>query len=505
MAQRNRVRGGRGPVSVSRRALLRAVGPLGVLLLSACRRRVVEVEHVVEKPVTQVVKEIVRETVVVESTPQAPIKTVEPATSPTPQPPTTVTIVADVVGTGYSQFARQMTPSFRELFPNITMNWRSISPWEGYPERVALLHASGQPGDLLEVGSRTALLAWAERQLIRPLDAIIAADGFDASGLFRSSLNAARYQNRLYALPFLGHAGENLVLYNRALFEAAGLPSPAANWTLDDLARSAKALTRDSDGDGRIDRYGFLNDLQLPGAYPLLRVLGAELLSVDGQSLAIGNGAGMECLRWLQRMGQERWGAIAVGVDQGPLELLLNGGAAMVRQDFRALVGATRVSRGAAVPESVLLPRHPRTERIGSLACSAAYAIDQQSLHPVEALQWCKFMASREMGVQMFLGGYAEPGCRAVSWKDARVVQSFPIAAQLADAIDVAEHERVPWNLNSARCLQAWNRRIGALWSGEQTPEAWVADLERELAPVLAQPVRPEEPPPTVATTVPSS
>lgn len=46
------------------------------------------------------------------------------------------------------------------------------------------------------------------------------------------------------------------VYYDRAAFAAAGLEPPASDWTWDDFAAAAKALTRDDNHDGKPERYG---------------------------------------------------------------------------------------------------------------------------------------------------------------------------------------------------------------------------------------------------------
>ena len=47
------------------------------------------------------------------------------------------------------------------------------------------------------------------------------------------------------------NASSLVVYYNRALFDAARLSYPAAGWTWDDFLQTARALTRDMDGDGQ--------------------------------------------------------------------------------------------------------------------------------------------------------------------------------------------------------------------------------------------------------------
>lgn len=65
-----------------------------------------------------------------------------------------------------------------------------------------------------------------------------------------------RWGGRQYGLPYIGHC--MLIYYNRDHRRAAGLPpDPDPDWTWEDLTRDAVALTRDLNGDGRNDQFGF--------------------------------------------------------------------------------------------------------------------------------------------------------------------------------------------------------------------------------------------------------
>ena len=70
-------------------------------------------------------------------------------------------------------------------------------------------------------------------------------------------LRSFTYHGRQLGLPWDGHTV--LMYYNKDLFAREGLPEPKADWTWDDFLRAAKALTKDTDGDGRIDQFGFIS------------------------------------------------------------------------------------------------------------------------------------------------------------------------------------------------------------------------------------------------------
>jgi multiple sugar transport system substrate-binding protein len=62
------------------------------------------------------------------------------------------------------------------------------------------------------------------------------------------------YENQLWSIPF----GTNNVgiFYRPSLFKAAGIQNIPTNWT--ELRATAKQLTRDTNGDGKVDKYGLL-------------------------------------------------------------------------------------------------------------------------------------------------------------------------------------------------------------------------------------------------------
>jgi multiple sugar transport system substrate-binding protein len=67
-------------------------------------------------------------------------------------------------------------------------------------------------------------------------------------------LGSMQFENQLWSIPF----GTNNVgiFYRPSLFKAAGVEHLPTNWT--ELKATAKQLTRDTDGDGKIDKYGML-------------------------------------------------------------------------------------------------------------------------------------------------------------------------------------------------------------------------------------------------------
>ena len=65
------------------------------------------------------------------------------------------------------------------------------------------------------------------------------------------------------------------IAYNKKLFDEAGVDYPRDDWILEEFLEKAKRLTKDRNGDGRIDQYGFRGGLDCSA-------FGAQILAEDG-------------------------------------------------------------------------------------------------------------------------------------------------------------------------------------------------------------------------------
>jgi len=129
------------------------------------------------------------------------------------------------------------------------------------------------------------------------VEPFLAADpGIRKEDFYPSVLEQFVYQGQLWGLP--GNVSVNLVNYNRALFDAAGLAYPTSEWTIGDFLQMAVALTR---GSGEDEQYGYVpmssetNDL-----ISILDRLGANLLdeSQDPPRVVLNTPEVVDAFRW---------------------------------------------------------------------------------------------------------------------------------------------------------------------------------------------------------------
>lgn len=72
---------------------------------------------------------------------------------------------------------------------------------------------------------------------------------------YKSSIDSISANKKIYGLPF--SCSPLVLLYNQNLFEDSGVALPKSGWKWDDFRNAAKQLTKDTDGDGKIDQWGY--------------------------------------------------------------------------------------------------------------------------------------------------------------------------------------------------------------------------------------------------------
>jgi len=94
----------------------------------------------------------------------------------------------------------------------------------------------------------------------------IDAPAAKVDGYFPNIMKTAIYQDKVYGLPWI--AQPVLLFYNPKLFDVAGIPYPDATWDWAKFMQVAETLTKDTDGDGKIDQWGYTATSASWGVWP---------------------------------------------------------------------------------------------------------------------------------------------------------------------------------------------------------------------------------------------
>jgi len=143
---------------------------------------------------------------------------------------------------------------FQQRHPGEIVHLVGIPDELDFQRRLAADVAAGSPADVL-VERYTDVPGLASNGLLDPAAPRLAAS---------HSLKLADFASNVYS-PFIsGHqlqcvpfsASGLVIYYNKDLFQKAGLSAPVGRWTKQEFVADARALTRDTNGDGQPDQYG---------------------------------------------------------------------------------------------------------------------------------------------------------------------------------------------------------------------------------------------------------
>lgn len=143
---------------------------------------------------------------------------------------------------------------FTENHPEVSIEFVNIvdgGPWGR--DQLQRMIAGGEPPDLMMLNTGQ-FEAFGSRGALAELDERISGDSFDLGVYFEPAVDGCKVDGKVMGLP--KDISDHIVYLNTDMFEEAGVELPENEWTWDDYREIAQALTRDSDGDGQIDRWG---------------------------------------------------------------------------------------------------------------------------------------------------------------------------------------------------------------------------------------------------------
>ncbi|MCX7918204.1 MAG: sugar ABC transporter substrate-binding protein [bacterium] len=190
---------------------------------------------------------------------------------------------------------------YNSLNPEVTVEYFPVeSPYE---RKLLTLISGGMAPDMMILGP-VDLIEYAHRGVILPLDSYMEQDTTFINlknDIIPGLLDDTKYLGKHYAVPFWTNA--IAMIYNQDLFDKEHLSYPTSDWTWTDFLTAAKKLTKDTNGDGRIDQFGWEavpSSLGGPNwdLYMYIIQNNLRLFSEDGERCLIENKEVKETIRW---------------------------------------------------------------------------------------------------------------------------------------------------------------------------------------------------------------
>jgi multiple sugar transport system substrate-binding protein len=170
----------------------------------------------------------------------------------------------------------ELIAAFEVHAPHVKVEFIPVGNQREHMTKLATGFSGGNPPDLFLINFRR-FGQFADKGVLEPLGPRLAERGtVKESDLFEQAVEAFRFNGTLMCIP--QNISSLVVYYNRALFEKAGVPFPPNDWSWSDFVQAAKALTRDTDGDGRVDTYGLGFEPTLIRVAPFVWQAGGDIV-----------------------------------------------------------------------------------------------------------------------------------------------------------------------------------------------------------------------------------
>ena len=205
----------------------------------------------------------------------APAKPAETETqAPAPAEPVTITYCNFNSSGGNEETLAKMVVAFEAEHPNIKVEVETIG-YDDYFTQMQTRVAGGTAPDCYELNIEN-FAAYANKGQLAEIS------GVDVSGLNDTALNAFNVRGVQYGLP---ESFSNVVLiYNKDLFDQAGVAYPTDDWTQDDLQAAAEAIRALGD-----DIYGIWQPITYNEFFKVVAQYGGALLNEDKTAFTINS------------------------------------------------------------------------------------------------------------------------------------------------------------------------------------------------------------------------
>jgi multiple sugar transport system substrate-binding protein len=188
--------------------------------------------------------------------------------------------------------------TFMDTNPSITVSV-SVSDWDAYWDKLQTGIAGGAAPDVFAMDG-PLFPDYQSRDVLLDLKPFIDRDGYDLTQLADQGVADFTTEGGQYGLP--RDLNVIALYYNKAKFDEAGVAYPDDTWDWAKLVEAAKQLTKDTDGDGTMDQWGFYTETTDMENYWLSTVWqnGGDVLAADGKSTVLGTDEAAGGIQFIQ-------------------------------------------------------------------------------------------------------------------------------------------------------------------------------------------------------------
>jgi len=222
--------------------------------------------------------------------------------------------------------------AFHLANPKITVK-PEVSDWDPYFDKLQTGLAGGAAPDVFAMDG-PLFPDYQSRDVLLDLKPYIDRDGYDLTKLADQGVaDFTTADGGQFGLP--RDLNTVVLFYNKTMFDAASIPYPDDTWDWAKLVEVAKQLTKDDNGDGTVDQWGFYSETTDMENYwsELVWQAGGEVMNADNSKTLLGSpeaATGIQFLQdliWKHKVMPEPalFAEIGDGFEQGKAAMEANG------------------------------------------------------------------------------------------------------------------------------------------------------------------------------------
>lgn len=331
-----------------------------------------------------------------------------------------------------TEFIQELLPRFEEE-TGITVNIETLT-YVAIRERLLPQFVAPQGAYDVIVVDKQWVGEFVGADWLLPLDDYIAASGFDTDVYVPAMFEMLGAVNGVtYMLPFYNYTMG--LVYRTDILEAEGLEVPQ---TVEDFVAAAKALTKDTNGDGAIDQYGIT--MQLARGVGIHAEWANQFFSLGGWyyddewNATVNDEAGVQALRNLIDLYQNAAPEGATGYNFDEQAELMRQGRAAMMVTYSWMLASLNNPDQSQVAGNVAMAVMPGGHGVQG---GWGWAIPRSAPNPDAAWQFINWVESFEIAKERALMG-GQP-TRVDVFEDPEVLEKYPYFDVIADMIATAK------------------------------------------------------------------
>jgi multiple sugar transport system substrate-binding protein len=188
--------------------------------------------------------------------------------------------------------------AFHAASPKITVKV-TVSDWDTYWDKLQTGIAGGDAPDVFAMDG-PLFPDYQSRDVLLDLKPYIDKSGYDLGQLADQAVGDFTTESGQFGLP--RDLNVIALFYNKAMFDAAKVAYPDDTWDWAKFVEVAHQLTKDTNGDGKTDQWGFYTETSDMENYwsSLVWQNGGDIIAPDGKTTVLGSDQAVGGIQFLQ-------------------------------------------------------------------------------------------------------------------------------------------------------------------------------------------------------------